>query len=212
MVGLAWLARWFSGLHRASLRSLLEEGFVAIDLETTGLDPRRDDIVAFAAIPFAGGEPKPGHVTLVNPRRPIPAAATAIHGITDDMVAGAPPSRRLAADLPGILGNRVLVGHGIGFDLAVLGRELRTNGLPPLRNLALDTRSLAAALHRRWPDFSLESVAERTGVTIVGRHTADGDAVAAGRILLALVPALQTRGFQTVPQLIAFQRRAHLRL
>jgi DNA polymerase III epsilon subunit-like protein len=183
--------------------------FVAVDLETTGLDPRRDAIVALAAIPFVEREPRPGLVTLVQPGRPIPPASTAIHGITDEMVAAAPAVQPALRALEDALGADVLVGHGIAFDLAVIGRERRTHRLPPLANRALDTMRLAAALYRDWTDVGLDAVAARLGIAIQGRHTAEGDAVAAGRILIALLPALAQRGLRTVPEVAWFQETAH---
>jgi DNA polymerase-3 subunit epsilon len=185
--------------------------FVAVDLETTGLDPRTDAIVALAAIPFVGGQAQPGLVTLVQPGRPIPPTSTAVHGITDDMVAAAPAVPPALRALEDACGTDVLVGHGLAFDLAVIGRERRAHRLRPLANRALDTMRLAAALHRDWTDLGLDAVAARVGVPITGRHTPDGDAVAAGRILLALLPALAQYGLKTVPELIWFQESASLR-
>ena len=182
--------------------------FVAVDLETTGLDPRTDAIVSLAAIPFVERTPQPGLVTLVQPGRPIPPASTAIHGITDEMVVGAPPVRPALRALEDALGGDVVVGHGIAFDLAVIGRERRAHRLAPLGNRALDTMCLAAALHRDWTDVGLDGVAARLGVTIEGRHTAERDAVAAGRILLALLPVLAQKGLRTVPELVWFQESA----
>jgi len=184
--------------------------FVAVDLETTGLDPRTDAIVALAAIPFVSGQPQPGLVTLVQPGRPIPPTSTAIHGITDEMVAAAPAVPPALRALEDACGTDVLVGHGLAFDLAVIGRERRAHRLGPLANRALDTMRLAAALHRNWTDLGLDAVAARVGVSITGRHTPDGDAVAAGRILLALLPALAQHGLRTVPELIWFQESASL--
>jgi len=179
--------------------------FVAVDLETTGLDPRTDAIVALAAIPFVAGEPREGLVTLVQPGRPIPASSTAIHGISDAMVSGAPPVPPALRAFEETCGTDVLVGHGLAFDLAVISRARRAERLRPLANRALDTMRLAAALHRDWTDVGLDTVAARLGIPIVGRHTAEGDAVAAGRVLLALLPALAQRGLRTVPELMWFQ-------
>jgi DNA polymerase-3 subunit epsilon len=182
--------------------------FVAIDLETTGLDARSDAIVALAAIPFVAREPGPGLVTLVQPGRPIPPGSTAIHGITDAMVTDAPRLEPALRALENAVGRDVIVGHGLAFDLAVIARERRAHRLPPLSNRTLDTLRLAAALHRDWVDLSLDTVAARLGVTVEGRHSADGDAVAAGRILLAMLPALMGKGIRTVPELLWFQETA----
>ena len=183
---------------------------MAVDLETTGLNPRTDAIVALAAIPFVGGQPQPGLVTLVQPGRPIPPTSTAIHGITDEMVAAAPAVPPTLRALEDACGTDVLVGHGLAFDLAVIGRERRAHRLGPLANHALDTMRLAAALHRDWTELGLDAVAARVGVSITGRHTPDGDAIAAGRILLTLLPALAQHGLRTVPELIWFQESASL--
>ena len=180
------------------LATLIDRGFVALDLETTGLDPRRDAIVSVAAIPFVRGEPEPGYRTLMDPERTIPPESTRIHGISDSDVRGAP---RLDAVLPALIeaiGARIIVGHAVEFDLAILARAARRRRRPRLANTFLDTQRLAAALFPDWSDVDLDAVAARVGVTIEGRHTAPGDAIAAGRILLALLPRLVARGVRTV--------------
>ena len=82
-----WRRRVRPSASTPALRGL---HFVAIDTETTGLDPHHDVLVALAAIPFRDGEPhvEDGYTRLVNPGRPIPHAATAIHGIADGDVRG----------------------------------------------------------------------------------------------------------------------------
>jgi hypothetical protein len=84
--------------------------------------------------------------------------------------------------------------------LAILGRERRTRRRPRLRNRSLDIRALVAVLHD-WRDVELETAAARYGVPTVGRHTASGDAVIAGRLLLALLPALAAYGVQRIGEL-----------
>ena len=145
---------------------------MAIDLETTGLDAGRDAAVAVAVVPFRGGEPAGGYETLVNPGRPIPAASTRIHGITDEMVAAAPPLGDVLDEIEAMCGEHVIVGHGVAFDLAILERARRAHRRPPLPNTALCTMRLAAALHPGWADVTLEALAARLGVPVVGRHTA----------------------------------------
>jgi DNA polymerase III epsilon subunit-like protein len=206
------LARWLSARRGPGIGVLLESGFVAIDIETTGLDSAHDSMVSLATVPFVQGCPQAGYSTLVNPGRAIPPGSTAIHGITDAMVAHAPEPESVAAGLDGLVGDRILVGHAIDFDLAVLNLARRRRGLPGLSNRALDTLLLAAALHPRWREVTLERVAENLGVEVVDRHSATGDALTAGRLLVALVPLLERAGFRTLGELQWAQRRARMSL
>jgi DNA polymerase III epsilon subunit family exonuclease len=188
-----------------SLESLLTEGFVAIDLETTGLDPRRDAIIEIAAVPFVAGRSEPGYVTHVNPGRPIPPESSRIHGITESMVDRAPTIADALERLDAVCGRHVLVGHAIAFDLAVLTRERRAHGYGPVTNTALDTMLLAAALHPEWGRFDFEEIASRIGVGILGRHTAEGDARAAGEVLIALLPEIRARGARGLDEIVWLQ-------
>ena len=208
-----WL-RWHE--WRASLpgdpRPLLtlREEFVALDLETTGLDPGRDAVVAVALVPFRGGEPAGGYETLVNPGRPIPPTATRIHGITDEMVAAAPSLADVLDAIEVTCADRVLVGHGVAFDLALLERGRATGRRAPLSNTALCTMRLAAALHPGWRDVTLEALASRLGVPVVARHTARGDALVAGAMMLGLLPELARRGHRTLADAVWLQRSVML--
>jgi DNA polymerase-3 subunit epsilon len=100
----------------------------------------------------------------------------------------------------------VIVGHGIAFDLAILERGRRAHRRPPAGNTALCTMRLAAALHPGWADVTLEGLAARLGVPVVGRHTARGDALVAGAMMLGLLPALARRGHRTVADALWLQR------
>lgn len=203
---LARLRSWLTIDEGPTLASVRQR-FVAIDLETTGLDPRRDVMVSLAAIPFLEGVSSPGYVTLVDPGRPIPPESTAVHGLTDGMVRGAPPLERVLREAEPVIEGAVLVGHNVGFDVAVLRRARRARGLPRLSNRSIDTSRLAASLHPEWRDLSLERIAERLGVEVVARHTAEGDALTAGRIFIALLPELQARRVRTVGELVWWERR-----
>jgi DNA polymerase III epsilon subunit family exonuclease len=210
MKGLARWLRWHE--WRTSLPedrrplATLRSHFVAIDLETTGLDAGRDAAVAVAVVPFRGGEPTDGYETLVNPGRPIPSASTRIHGITDEMVRTAPRLENVLDEIDARFGEHVVVGHGVAFDLAVLERARRAHHRAPLRNTALCTMRLAAALHPGWTDVTLESLAARFGVPVVGRHTARGDALIAGALMLGLLPELVRRGHRTAADALWLQR------
>ena len=184
-----------------ALDALTDPGFVALDLETTGLDARTDLVVAAAVIPVVGGAPRAGYVTLVNPGRPIPPTASAIHGITDAMVKAAPAIDEALGHIDRVAGPHLIVGHGVRFDIAILARERQARGRRPPANPILCTMRLAAVLNPAWGDVGLDAVADRLGIQVDGRHTAQGDAEAAARIFLALLPAARARGARTLADL-----------
>jgi DNA polymerase-3 subunit epsilon len=190
------------------LDTLVIPGFIAIDLETTGLDPRTDLVVAVAAIPVVAGEPQPGVVTLVNPGRPIPATSTAVHRITDAMVQSAPRIEEALQRIDRMCEPYPIVGHGVAFDMAILARERRIRGQRTPASPVLCTMRLAAALHPRWTDVRLDAVAARLGIAIRARHTAEGDALAAAAVLIALLPAARERGARTLADLQWLERTA----
>jgi DNA polymerase III subunit epsilon len=193
---------WYGPRWRTPpLDALIVPGFIAIDLETTGLDSRTDDVVAVAAIPVVAGEPRPGVVTLVNPGRPIPATSTAVHGITDAMVQTAPRIEELLRRIDRMCESYPIIGHGVAFDMAILTRERRIRGQRSPASPVLCTMRLAAALYPGWIDVSLDAVAARLGIAIRARHTAEGDALAAAGILMALLPAARKRGARTLADL-----------
>ena len=206
-----WLsALWWRPRHASNepLEALCERGFVAIDLETTGLDPRRDRIVSLAAVPFLRAEPMVAVTMLVNPGQPIPPSSTIIHGIDDAMVADAPGEIAAVRRLDDVVAGQVIVGHRVRFDLTVLARVRGRAEAAPPPQATLCTERLAAALHPTWSDVSLDRVCAAFGVTVHGRHTAEGDAVAAGRVLVRLVPHLRERGIRTVAEAVWLQETA----
>jgi DNA polymerase III epsilon subunit-like protein len=202
---------WRSGgaSGAAALRDL---EFVAIDLETTGLDPTTDVAVALAAIPFRGGRahPEEGYTRLVNPGRPIPAASQAIHGIGDADVRDAPPVAEALEEFLRTCRGRSIVAHTAGFDLAIVNRAARAARLPALDGAVLDVGVIAHGVFPSWWDLSLEGLGRLLEVEPVDRHTAAGDALTAGLIFLKLVPVLERRAILTLSQALRLQRRTAL--
>ena len=131
---------------------------------------------------------------LVNPGRSIPGKAVSIHGITDAMVAGAPPFPAHVSTMTSWFEGKILIGHHIGFDLAMMHAECVRAGLPWHPPRTLDTGQLVSALEPRMEDLNLESIANRFGVGLRGRHTALGDALVTADIWRKLVPLLINRG------------------
>ncbi len=183
--------------------------FVAIDTETTGLDPRTDALVALAAIPFVDGHARPeaGYTSLVNPGRPIPPAAQAIHGIGDTEARNAPPPGATLPRFLRVCRGRPVVAHTAHFDLAVINRTARHAGLPPVEGPALDIGVLAHGLFPSWWDLSLEGLGRLVELEPIDRHTARGDALTAGLIFLRMVPLLGRRGVSSLSAVLRLQRR-----
>ena len=118
---------------------------VIIDTETTGLDPAKAWIVELAAVRLTRGH-LDTHAPFrrrIRPGAPIPASATRIHGIDDAAVAAAPAFAEVWSEFSAFVGNAVVIGHALGFDLAVLKRECERAGIVWVRPRSLDTRLLA---------------------------------------------------------------------
>lgn len=172
---------------------------LVLDSETTGLDVAAARIVSLGAVRSHGWRlyPHANLDRLVDPGVPIPRVATSVHGISDAMAASAPDFAETLPALSAILEGTVMVGHSIGFDLAILGHECERRGLPWRVPPALDTSLLFAGLYPNETDANLEPLAERFGVEIRGRHTALGDALVTAEIWLALLPRLIDGGVRT---------------
>lgn len=173
---------------------------LVLDVETTGLDPAHDRIVSLAGLPLRGARAYPGDAIdlLIDPTVPIPDRARAIHGIGDETVRGAPRFGVLAPDISRRLAGTVVVGHNIGFDLAVLAAEAHRAGIAWTAPLALDTARLASALAPRERDLDLETVAARLGVEIRGRHTALGDCLITAEVFARQIALLGEAGVVTL--------------
>lgn len=182
---------------------------VVFDTETTGLDTASARLVQIGALTVASGELVAGeeHVQLVDPHTPIPEASSGIHGITDEMVRGAPSAAEAIEGLRAFVGERVTVGHTTGFDLAIFQAEARRAGTPAYRPRGLDTRLLAEVANPALPGYSLDMVAAWLGVPVEGRHSALGDARITARVFLGLLPHLAARGVRTLAQADAACRR-----
>lgn len=175
---------------------------MAIDTETTGLDTAKARIIQIGGIEIAQGRVRAERCLdiLVNPGIAIPAASTRIHGISDAMVCDTPDFAVAGMRLLEFIGSCVLVGHSIGFDLAVIAQESRRVRLSWVRPRSLCVRLLATVARPDLADYSLDTLAAWLEVDVKGRHSALGDAAAAAGIFVALLPKLQQRGIRTLAE------------
>ena len=172
------------------------------DTETTGLDARKARMIQIGAVTLAGGviHPSLNFVALINPGQPIPPGSTAIHGITDGDVAGQPRFSVVYANFRQFVGSRLVIGHSLSYDFAVLREELRLAELLWVQPRFLDVRNLARVAAPGLADHSLDRLCEWLEISIEGRHTALGDARATAEAYLKIVPLLRERGIRTVAE------------
>jgi CBS domain-containing protein len=172
---------------------------VVLDTETTGLDPRKARVLEAAALRIVAGriETRGAFQSYVNPREPIPAFLTAVHGIDDAKVAQAPVFEAMWPKLNDYIGSAVVVGHSLGFDLAILQQECRRAGIFWAPPRALDTQHLVQLIDPRRAGNSLEELATWLGVTIEKRHSALGDVITTAGVFQAMLPKLRDNGIRT---------------
>ncbi|MGP1683515.1 MAG: 3'-5' exonuclease, partial [Giesbergeria sp.] len=183
-------------------RPLAELAYTVFDTETTGLNPSGgDEVIQIGAARIVNGKllRQESFDQLVDPGRTIPAASIPIHGITQDMVEGQP---RIAQVLPvfyAFAQDTVLVAHNAAFDMKFLQLQEEATGIV-FRQPVLDTLLLSAVVHPNQESHRLEAIAERFNVTVLGRHTALGDALVTAEIWLRLIPLLAEQGIYTLRQ------------
>lgn len=182
--------------------SLLELQAVVIDFETTGLYPNQgDEIVELGAVRVRGLEVCETEYfeRLVNPLRLVSRDAQRVHGISDAELATQPPIQALLPDFMGFVGDHVVVGQNIAFDLSFLARALDRCVLPPLANVVLDTRALSRLVSPGTRHHSLDAIAARLGVEKpAGRHRALADVVITARCLVVMLQKLVDQGIDTL--------------
>ena len=185
------------------------EPVVAVDTETTGWSPSEGHaLLEVATVVVANGAIAETWSSLVRPGRPIPPDASAVHGITDAMVADAPPAASVAVELRRRCGDGTLVFHNASFDLPFLVALMRDTGEAPLYNPVVDTLGLARGLGEPGGK-SLDTLATRFGLQVDVRHRALPDARLTARLFLALGGRWETeRGVRSLDELAAASQDA----
>ena len=164
--------------------------FVAIDLETTGLNPKEESIIEVSAVKFINGKKDSIFSQLTNPGKPISPFIEDLTGINNDMVKGKSIFKDILNELLDFVGDFPIIGHNVNFDINFI-KEHSKDGLDlRVSNKICDTYLLSKIALFSNEEHSLESISEFYGFSIEGSHRATNDAINSGKILIRLLEDL----------------------
>jgi len=186
--------------------------FIAFDLETTGIQPKTDAIVEIGAVRFTGTKPGESFSTLVNPGRPIPPGASAVNGITDDMVADSPDVQTVLGDFADFCGDLPLVAHNAPFDYKFLLKAVDEHKARAPQGVVLDSCALSRVVFPGMINYKLGTLVSHFGFPSGEFHRAEVDSVYCGRLFAKIVESLEKAGQPaTVPELLALTRQTPMK-
>lgn len=192
-----------------NIRSINRLPFTVLDTETTGLDPRKDYILSFGAIKMTGYKVHINTTIEKYLSSPIKnKESVKVHGIISGSQAS--PLPVFASEFLNYVGTDIIVGHHIGFDIAMLEKALKPFGLSKIKNPILDTLDLAIRIEQGpqfgeqpiSPDYSLDQLCKRYKIPLDDRHTAAGDAFITAQLLLKLLKVAEKKGINTFGKLL----------
>lgn len=152
--------------------------YVVFDLETTGVRPGVDRIIEISAVKVRGHKVADQYATLVDPQMHIPGAATAVNGITDEMVKGAPGIAESVQGFLDFIGDDILVGHNIHtFDMNFICDAAMEALGAEIKNDYIDTLYMARKCLPQLAHYKLSDVSEYFHISTAGAHRALNDCI-----------------------------------
>ncbi len=181
--------------------------YVAIDVETTGLQSGLDEIIEVAAVTFRGREILDRFSQLVRPRQSVPLKVTRLTGIDPTALTQAPRFNEIGAELARFIGNRPIVGHSIGFDLTML----RAQGMH-FNQPVYDTFELATLLLPQLASYKLSTLAAHLGIPHPDAHRALNDAEVTAQLFAALCERMLHLDLATLSEIVRLTSKIGLPL
>lgn len=186
--------------------------FIAFDLETTGTVPGVDQIVEIGAVKFDQGQPVAVFSTLVDPLRPIPPGASAVNGITDDMVKGKPLIESLLPAFSEFCEDSILVAHNAPFDAQFLISDIKKFETPAPLGLILDTLPIARKVFPGLPNYKLGTLVQHLKIPTTDFHRAEEDASYCGHLFFQMLKRISIGGqAPKIENLVALTGKPELR-
>jgi DNA polymerase-3 subunit epsilon len=180
--------------------------FCVIDVETTGMSPSYCRIIEIGMVRVKNLKIIETYRSFINPGVQVPGFITELTGITDSDVADAPLFDNLANIIKDFIGNSIVTGHNLQFDLSFLNKAFAGYNNEKIDNPHLCTLKLARKLYPHLHSKSLKSVTENLKIRHKDVHRALGDATVTAKILIKMIKELtQKYGFKTISELIGYQ-------
>ena len=168
--------------------------FIAFDLETTGTVPGVDQIVEIGAVLFNNNEVESVFSTLINPQRSIPAGASAVNGITDDMVFDKPLIEDILSSFAEFCQEFPMVAHNAPFDSQFLLADIKRHEMLAPRGVILDTLPIARKVFPGLPNYKLGTLVQHLKIPSSNFHRAEEDATYCGRLFIEMTKRISIGG------------------
>jgi DNA polymerase-3 subunit epsilon len=186
---------------------LIDVTFCVLDLETTGGSPANCEITEIGGVKYRGGDRLGSFQTLVDPGMAIPPSITILTGITQAMVVDAPTIETALPSFLEFIGDAVIVGHNVRFDLSFLNAAAMRLGYGRLDNQSSDTAALARRLVRgEVRNLRLHSLAAHFRSPVTPNHRALEDARATAHVFHALLERAGSLGVTNLDDLLALPK------
>ena len=185
-------------------QNLRDVSYCVLDVETTGLDSRHDQIIEIAGVQYTEGGKIETFSSLVKPNGPIPEQITYLTGISDLDVQNAPTIGEVVERFQDFLCSSVVVGHNVNFDAAFL-----KNAGVKLPSEMFDTLDMAYILEPSAPSYNLGQLADFIGIRVHQSHRALADCMTTLDLFKHLISRIRHLRLDTLAQLNGLSHKSN---
>jgi DNA polymerase-3 subunit alpha (Gram-positive type) len=188
------LEKEYRFLSRARGERIDQLDYVIFDIETTGLDPAKNEITEIGALKIKGAELENVFSHLIRPGHPIPKEITRLTGIDDELVKDSPAVSEVIPKFIEFIGDSALVAHNAEFDFTFVKAQLQKLSLKEINNSVICTVKIARYLLPQLQNHKLHTVASHFGLRVQNRHRAIGDVELTFQIWVKFLSMLKEKG------------------
>ena len=183
--------------------------FIVFDLETTGLNPKEDEIIEIGAIKMKGNEILETFSSFVKPQKELSSLITSLTGITEDMLSGAGTIKQVLPEFTKFAEGGILVAHNASFDYGFIRNSVKKYFGGDWEMPCIDTLALAKSLYRA-KSYSLDNVVKRLKLGHFDHHRAYEDAKVTAEVLKKFLQQAKKRGVEKVNELEKLRKNQNL--